>query len=232
MWSQEVKDGLLRHIPHAILFDSLGSSEGVGLGASVSAGGSAAGTAQFALGNGVRVLTPDDRDVEPGSGEVGVIALPGFLPVGYYKDPEKSARTWRVIDGVRYVLPGDYASVEADGAIKLLGRGSVVVNTGGEKVFPEEVEEVVKRLPGVADAVVVGIPDDRLGETVCAVVQREDGGTITAAEVEAAVRAELAGYKVPRRVMFVESIGRSPAGKVDYQRIRREAANQATEKVS
>jgi fatty-acyl-CoA synthase len=232
MWSQEVKDGLLRHIPHAILFDSLGSSEGVGLGASVSAGGSAAGTAQFALGNGVRVLTPDDRDVEPGSGEVGVIALPGFLPVGYYKDPEKSARTWRLIDGVRYVLPGDYASVEADGAIKLLGRGSVVVNTGGEKVFPEEVEEVVKRLPGVADAVVVGIPDDRLGETVCAVVQREDGGTITAAEVEAAVRAELAGYKVPRRVMFVESIGRSPAGKVDYQRIRREAANQATEKVS
>lgn len=224
MWSQEVKDGLLRHVPHAILFDSLGSSEGVGLGASISAAGTAAGTAQFSLGNGVRVLTPDDRDVEPGSGETGVIALPGFLPVGYYKDPEKSERTWRVIDGVRYVLPGDYATVEADGAIKLLGRGSVVVNTGGEKVFPEEVEQVIKRLPEVADAVVVGIPDDRLGETVCAVVQKETGSSMTAGEVEAAVRGELAGYKVPRRVMFVESIGRSPAGKVDYQRIRREAA--------
>ena len=232
MWSQEVKDGLLRHIPHAILFDSLGSSEGVGLGASISAGGTAAGTAQFSLGNGVRVLTADDRDVEPGSGETGVIALPGFLPVGYYKDPEKSARTWRNIDGVRYVLPGDYATVEADGAIKLLGRGSVVVNTGGEKVFPEEVEEVIKRLPEVADAVVVGIPDDRLGETVCAVVQKESGSSITAGAVEAAVRTELAGYKVPRRVMFVESIGRSPAGKVDYQRIRREATERAALTVS
>ncbi|HEX6393133.1 MAG TPA: acyl-CoA synthetase [Acidimicrobiales bacterium] len=232
MWSQEVKDGLLRHVPHAILFDSLGSSEGVGLGASISAAGTAAGTAQFSLGNGVRVLTPDDRDVEPGSGETGVIALPGFLPVGYYKDPEKSERTWRVIDGVRYVLPGDYATVEADGAIKLLGRGSVVVNTGGEKVFPEEVEEVIKRLPEVADAVVVGIPDDRLGETVCAVVQKETGSSMTAGEVEAAVRGELAGYKVPRRVMFVESIGRSPAGKVDYQRIRREAAEHPAETVS
>ena len=223
MWSQEVKDGLLRHIPHAILFDSLGSSEGVGLGASVSAGGSSAGTAEFALGQGARVLTPEDRDVEPGSGEVGVIALPGFLPVGYYKDPEKSARTWRTIDGVRYVLPGDCATVEPDGAIKLLGRGSVVINTGGEKVYPEEIEEVIKRMGGVADAVVVGVPDERFGETICAVVELQPGGSATAAEVEAAVRADLAGYKVPRRVMFVDSIRRSPAGKVDYQRIKREA---------
>jgi fatty-acyl-CoA synthase len=231
MWSQEVKDGLLRHIPHAILFDSLGSSEGVGLGASVSAGGSAAGTAQFALGQGARVLTPDDRDVEAGSGEVGVIALPGFLPVGYYKDPEKSARTWRVIEGVRYVLPGDCATVEADGAIKLLGRGSVVINTGGEKVYPEEIEEVIKRMEGVADAVVVGVPDDRFGERVCAVVEMRPGASTTAADVEEAVRAELAGYKVPRRVLFVDSIGRSPAGKVDYKRIGREAADQAKTKV-
>lgn len=227
MWSQEVKDGLLRHIPHAILFDSLGSSEGVGLGASVSGGGSAAGTAKFALGQGARVLTPEDRDVQPGSGEVGVIALPGFLPVGYYKDTEKSARTWRVIDGVRYVLPGDCATVEADGAIKLLGRGSVVINTGGEKVYPEEIEEVIKRMEGVADAVVVGVPDERFGETVCAVVEMRPGVTATPADIEEVVRAELAGYKVPRRVMFVGSIGRSPAGKVDYKRIGREAAEEA-----
>ena len=231
MWSQEVKDGLLRHIPHAMLFDSLGSSEGVGLGASISAGGNAAGTAKFSLGQGARVLAPDDRDVEPGSGEVGVIALPGFLPVGYYKDPEKSARTWRVIDGVRYVLPGDCATVEKDGAIKLLGRGSVVINTGGEKVYPEEVEEIIKRLPGVSDAVVVGVPDERFGEAVCGVVELTPGASLTGAEVEAAVRTELAGYKVPRRVMFVDSIGRSPAGKVDYQRIRTEAASGAPEAV-
>ena len=231
MWSQEVKDGLLRHIPHAILFDSLGSSEGVGLGASVSAGGNAAGTAQFALGQGARVLTPDDRDVEPGSGEVGVIALPGFLPVGYYKDPEKSSRTWRVIDGVRYVLPGDCATVEKDGAIKLLGRGSVVINTGGEKVYPEEVEEIIKRLADVSDAVVVGVPDERFGEAVCAVVEMTTGASLTADEVESAVRSELAGYKVPRKVVFVDSIGRSPAGKVDYQRIRQEAAEYSGESV-
>ena len=231
MWSQEVKDGLLRHVPHALLFDSLGSSEGVGLGASISAGGSAAGTAQFALGQGARVLTPDDRDVQPGTGEVGVIALPGFLPVGYYKDPEKSARTWRVIDGVRYVIPGDCATVEADGAIKLLGRGSVVINTGGEKVYPEEIEEVIKRMDGVADAVVVGVPDKRFGETICAVVEPKPEASVAASDVEAAVRADLAGYKVPRRVMFVESIRRSPAGKVDYQRIRREAAEQASANV-
>ena len=231
MWSQEVKDGLLRQIPHAMLFDSLGSSEGVGLGASISAGGNAAGTAKFSLGQGARVLAPDDRDVEPGSGEVGVIALPGFLPAGYYKDPEKSARTWRVIDGTRYVLPGDCATVEEDGAIKLLGRGSVVINTGGEKVYPEEVEEIIKRLPGVSDAVVVGVPDERFGEAVCGVVELTPGVSLTGTDVEAAVRSELAGYKVPRRVMFVESIGRSPAGKVDYQRIRTEAASGAPEAV-
>jgi acyl-CoA synthetase (AMP-forming)/AMP-acid ligase II len=153
-----------------------------------------------------------------------VIALPGFLPVGYYKDPEKSARTWRVIDGVRYVLPGDCATVEADGAIKLLGRGSVVINTGGEKVYPEEIEEVIKRIEGVADAVVVGVPDERFGESVCAVVETRAEASVGASQVEAAVRAELAGYKVPRRVMFVDSIQRSPAGKVDYQRIRKQAA--------
>ena len=223
MWSQEVKDGLLRHIPQVILFDSLGSSEAVGLAASVSAGGTSASTARFALGEGVRVLGPDDRDVEPGSGEVGVIALPGFVPVGYYKDAEKTARTFRVVDGKRYSIPGDCATVDADGSIQLLGRGSVVINTGGEKVYPEEVEEVIKALPEVADAVCVGLPDTRFGETVCAVVQVEPGSEITESQIRDAVRAKLAGYKAPRTVRFVSSIGRSPAGKVDYQRLRSES---------
>jgi acyl-CoA synthetase (AMP-forming)/AMP-acid ligase II len=220
MWSQEVKDGLLRHLPGVVLFDSLGSSEAVGMAASVSASGAPAETARFSVGEGVRVLGPDDRDVEPGSGQVGVIALKGYVPVGYYKDPEKTARTFRSLDGSRYTIPGDYATVDADGTIHLLGRGSVVINTGGEKVFPEEVEEVIKRVPGVADAVCVGVPDERFGEAICAVVEPAAGALLEAEMVKEAVRAELAGYKVPRRVLFVQTVGRSPAGKVDYPALK------------
>jgi fatty-acyl-CoA synthase len=224
MWSQEVKDGLLRHLPDVLLFDSLGSSEAVGMGASVAGRGLSAGTARFGLGPGARVIGPDDRDVAPGSGEVGVIALPGFLPVGYYKDPEKTARTFRTIDGDRYTIPGDCATVDGEGAIHLLGRGSVVINTGGEKVYPEEVEEVIKRLPAVADAVCVGVPDERFGERVCALVEVVAGADLDPDAVSQAVRAELAGYKVPRTVRVVATIGRSPAGKVDYPALRRLAA--------
>jgi fatty-acyl-CoA synthase len=233
MWSQEVKAGLIRHMPGVILFDSLGSSEAVGMGASVTGAGLSAGTASFGLGAGARVIGDDDRDVEPGSGRVGVIALPGYIPLGYYKDAEKTAATFRTIDGVRYTIPGDCAIVDADGAIHLLGRGSAVINTGGEKVFPEEVEEVIKRLPGVRDAVCVGLADERFGEKVCALVEREGGSgasgrpQVGEPDVIDAVRAELAGYKVPRVVYFVDSIGRSPAGKVDYPGLRRRAEEMA-----
>jgi fatty-acyl-CoA synthase len=170
------------------------------------------------------VIGDDDRDVTPGSGEVGVIALPGFLPVGYYQDPEKSARTFRTIDGVRYTIPGDCATVDADGTVHLLGRGSVVINTGGEKVYPEEVEEVIKRLPEVADAACVGVPDDRFGERVGALVELVPGAQLDPTAVADAVRAELAAYKVPRMVRMVATIGRSPAGKVDYPALARIAA--------
>jgi acyl-CoA synthetase (AMP-forming)/AMP-acid ligase II len=223
MWSEEVKAGLLRHIPTAMLVDSLGSSEAVGMGASMTAAGAAAHTAEFALGAGARVLGPEDRDVVPGSGEVGVIALPGNIPIGYYKDPEKTARTFRIIDGVRYTIPGDCATVDADGTIRLLGRGSVVINTGGEKVYPEEVEEVIKRVPGVADAVCVGISDERFGEKVCAMVEVRPGQSVDESDVVGAVRESLAGYKVPRAVHFVDSMARSPAGKVDYPALKRRA---------
>ena len=237
MWSQEVKEGLIRHMPGVILFDSLGSSEAVGMGASVTGAGLSAGTASFGLGAGARVIGDDDRDVEPGSGQVGMIALPGFIPLGYYKDPEKTARTFRTIDGTRYTIPGDCATVDADGAIRLLGRGSAVINTGGEKVFPEEVEEVIKRLDGVRDAVCVGVPDERFGEKVCALVERMPAGAaesseptaagtqaeVTAEDVTEAVRAELAHYKVPRLVFFIDTIGRSPAGKVDYPGLKQRA---------
>jgi len=226
MWSREVKTGLLRHLPGVVLFDSLGSSEAVGLGVSLSTAGAATGTARFGLGAGAQVVTDDGRFVAPGSGEEGMVAVTGFIPVGYYKDAEKTARTFRTIDGTRYSVPGDYATVEADGTIRLLGRGSVVVNTGGEKVFAEEVEEVLKQHPSVADAVVVGVPDPRFGQAVTAVVELAPGAAAEGADLAEFVRRHLAGYKVPRHIVVVGSIGRSPAGKVDYPRLAHVAAEQ------
>jgi fatty-acyl-CoA synthase len=234
MWSQEVKAGLAKHLPNTILFDSLGSSEAVGVAVSVSGGalgspsgtGPRAGTASFSLLPGAKVFVEDGREVQAGSGEIGMLGLPGHLPVGYYKDPVKSASTFRVIDGVRYSLPGDFATVADDGGIHLLGRGSVVINTGGEKVFPEEVEEVLKQHPAVRDAVCVGVPDERFGEAICAVVEVEGATTLNADEVIEHVRARLAHYKAPRRVITVDSIGRSPAGKVDYKALQRLARGQ------
>jgi len=225
MWSHENKEGLLRHLPAVILYDSLGSSEAVGLGSNFSStAASAAQTASFQLGADVKVVTDDGRLVEPGSEEIGMVAIPGFIPVGYYKDPEKTAKTFRVVGGVRYSIPGDFAAVAPDGTIHLLGRGSVVINTGGEKVFPEEVEEVLKQHPAIADAVVVGVPDERFGEVVCALVEVAPGQTIDDRDVQEFVRSRLAPYKVPRRIVVVDTIGRSPAGKVDYRGLQKTAA--------
>ena len=227
MWSEETKQGLLRHHAGMLLIDAFGSSEAVGLGTSVSSGTKAAKTAQFTLGPDVRVVDDEGNDVVAGSGTIGVLALGGRIPVGYYKDETKSRATFKVIGGTRYSVPGDYAEVREDGSIHLLGRGSVCINTGGEKVYPEEVEEVVKTVDGVVDAVVVGIPDDRFGEAVIAVVQLAPdiaGDTVPAEAVIDHVKGLLAGYKAPRRVRFVETIGRSPSGKVDYGRHRGETA--------
>ena len=219
MWSQETKDAMLVHLPDTALVDSYGSSEAVGMGTSVSTKGNAAGTASFTLGATVHVIADDGHLVEPGSAETGVVAISGYVPVGYYKDPEKSARTFRLIDGVRYSVPGDYANVLADGTLRLLGRGSGCINTGGEKVFPEEIEEVLKRHPAVVDAVCVGVPDDRFGEVICALVESLDDEIDTGLIIDH-VRAALARYKAPRHVLQVSTIGRSPAGKVDYKRMR------------
>ncbi|MDA8357662.1 MAG: AMP-binding protein [Actinomycetota bacterium] len=231
MWSEPIKAGLLAHHPNMLLMDAFSSSEALGMGSSVSSAGAAAKTAEFTLGPEVKVLGADGRPVEPGSDEVGVLALGGRNPIGYYKDEAKSAATFKVYDGVRYSIPGDYAQVRADGTIHLLGRGSVCINTAGEKVFPEEVEEAIKTHEGVRDAVVVGIPDENFGEQIVAVVELESsgkGGCASEPELIDHVKARLAGYKAPRRVMVVESIGRSPNGKVDYGRHRREAAEWAT----
>jgi fatty-acyl-CoA synthase len=222
MWSEATKQGLLRHHPGMMLVDVFSSSEALGMGQSISGGTRAASTARFVLGARARVVTEDGRDVAPGSGEVGMVAVRGLGPVGYYKDPDKTASTFRVIDGERYSVPGDFATVDADGTLRVLGRGSVCINTGGEKVYPEEVEEVLKEHPGVRDAVVVGVPDDRFGEVICAWIEPAGAGVDPGALVAHAKR-RLAGYKAPRHVLSTPSIGRSPAGKVDYARLKREA---------
>ncbi len=224
MWSEEVKRGMLRHHPEVVLADGLGSSEAIGMGKSESTGEAAAGTASFTLGDRACVLTEDGRRVRPGSGERGRVAIFGYLPVGYYKDPEKTAATFPTYDGVRYSIPGDWATIEADGSIQLLGRGSVCINTGGEKVFPEEVEEVLKRHELVRDAVCVGVPHPRFGQMVTAVVEAdvepEAAPPPEAAErIAAWVRSELAPYKAPRRILF-RPVGRAANGKADYNGLR------------
>jgi acyl-CoA synthetase (AMP-forming)/AMP-acid ligase II len=224
MWSHETKQGLLGHHPGMLLSDAFSSSEALGMGQSVSGGSAAADTAKFSLGANAVVITDDGRLAEPGSGEVGMVGVKGRLPIGYYKDPEKTAKTFRTIDGVRYSIPGDYATVEPDGTLKLLGRGSVCINTGGEKVFPEEVEEVLKTHPSIRDAVVVGVPDEKWGEAITAVVEPHPGASVEEGEVIAHVKSRLAAYKAPKRVLSVDTIGRAPNGKVDYKRIKGEAA--------
>ena len=228
MWSEPVKQRLLAHHGGMLLVDAFSSSEALGMGMSVSGGGSAAKTASFTLGPDVKVLNEDGRPVEPGSDEVGVLALGGRNPLGYYKDEEKSDRTFKEIDGVRYSIPGDFAQVDADGTIHLLGRGSVCINSGGEKIFPEEVEEALKTHDAVRDAVVVGVPHPTYGEQVVAVVElirrRASPGE---AELIAHVKEQLASYKSPRRVRAVTTIGRAPNGKVDYKRHRAESMEES-----
>src|SRR5581483_7206335 len=215
MWSHETKQGLLKHHAGMILNDGFSSSEALGMGSSTSTGDTAAETAKFTLGPNARVITEDGRDVVPGSGETGMLAVKGMVPVGYYKDPEKSAATFRMIDGERYSIPGDWGMVEADGTLTLLGRGSVCINTGGEKVFPEEVEEVIKRYEPVLDTAVVGVPDEKWGEAMTAIVVPKPGESVDESELIKHVKANLAAYKAPKTVIVVDSLGRSPAGKLD-----------------
>ena len=216
MWTAEVKEQMLDRIPQAILLDAIGSSEG-SMGMQISMRGLPIETAKFSQMPDTKVFTDDDRLVTPGSDEIGMIAAGGNVPIGYFKDPEKSARTFRMIDGVRYSFPGDYAKVDADGSLILLGRGSNVINTGGEKVYPEEVEEAVKRVAGVRDCLVVGVDDDKFGQAVTAVVSCEEGTTLDESTVIAEVKTQLAGFKAPKKVVFVSQIPRAPNGKADYK---------------
>ena len=224
MWSAPVKQGLIRHMPDALCVDTLGSSEAVGLARSISSSKKTASTAGFKLGPDAQVIRDDGSPVEPGSGEVGLVAIGGRGPIGYRGDAEKTARTFRVIGDRRWITPGDNATVDADGTIHLLGRGSSCINTGGEKVFPEEVEEALKLDPTVADAVVVGVPHDRFGEMVVAVVAAAPESQPTESSLLISLRSSLAAYKVPRHIFVVDSLGRGPNGKIDQRRWKAEAA--------
>jgi acyl-CoA synthetase (AMP-forming)/AMP-acid ligase II len=215
-WSAELKSKLLTFAPGAVLVDMLNSSEASGMGRSIVSARRRDSGGRFRLGDNAFVIDEHGKPVRPGSGQVGLVAVRGHLPLRYHKDPVKTAATFPVIDGIRCSVPGDHAVVEADGSITLLGRGSTSINTGGEKVFPEEVEEALKTHRDVLDAVVVGIPDRRFGQAVAAVVAVGPGTRIDADALAAHVRDRLAAYKAPRHVLVTDSVGRGPNGKADY----------------
>jgi fatty-acyl-CoA synthase len=177
-------------------------------------------------------VTDDGNLAQPGDTQIGMLGVGGAIPVGYYKDPAKTAATFRTVAGRRYSIPGDYATIDPDGTIQLLGRGSACINTGGEKVYPEEVELALRSHADVFDCVVVGVPDDRWGEMVVALVHATDGRTVDADALAAHCRASLAGYKVPKRILVFDSLQRSPAGKADYRLLRELAAERLTTEVS
>jgi len=218
MWSPEVKAGLLRHAPAMMVVDSLGSSEGLGLGMAVQTSANAGAATKFVSDGNTLVLGEDMRPVVPGSGVMGRVARAGPIPLGYWRDTVKSATTFVTVDGVRYSLPGDFAIVEADGSFTLLGRGSQCINTAGEKVFPEEVEEALKTHPAVEDALVFGVADEKWGQAVTAVV--EANSEVEGEALRAHVRTSLAGYKTPKRVIVVAKVPRAPNGKADYAAAR------------
>jgi fatty-acyl-CoA synthase len=216
MWSYEVKQGMLEHMPQAVLSDAFSSSEALGMGQSMMAKGMEVQTAKFILGERCKVFDEHDQPVAPGSGVPGIVAIGPPNPVGYYKDEEKTARTFRTIGGVRYSIPGDWCVVEADGSLTLLGRGSACINTAGEKVFPEEVEEALKTHPSIEDALVIGLPDEKWGQSVTGVVRLVEGGALDEEALRSHVRKSLAGYKTPKRIVVADRNLRAANGKADY----------------
>ncbi|MQA08150.1 MAG: AMP-binding protein [Pseudonocardiaceae bacterium] len=214
VWSADVKERILRHCD-ARLRDVLAASEGGPFAIAVTQRGEHQPTSHFELAPGARVIDDEGHDVEPGSGQTGYLAAPVSDDVSYLDDPEKTAQTFRTLGGTRYAVPGDLVRVQSDGSLVLLGRGNRVINTGGEKVFAEEVERVVGEHPAVADVNVVGLPDERWGERIAAVVAVRPGAELTADELGEHVGAYLAGYKRPRDIVFVPEVRRRPTGKSD-----------------
>ncbi|TMR95029.1 acyl-CoA synthetase [Nonomuraea basaltis] len=217
--SGAVRDRLQELLPNAMILDNFGSTES-GYTASGVAGSSPEKGLRYQPNSVVNLAVLDEkgRPVEPGSGQLGTVARSGRVAFGYYNDPGKTARTFVTDEqGTRWLLTGDLASIDADGTVNVFGRGSQCINTGGEKVFPEEIEAVLKGHPSVFDAVVTGVPDERWGNRVAAVVEPRPGVEVTAEELDAHCRSSLSGYKVPRSYAFVAEMVRSPAGKADYR---------------
>jgi len=225
IFSEAVKTELRSKLTSTMFVDSFGSTESGHTGSMTQTRSmSESGHPRFFMTPNVTVVGEDKRPLKPGSGVIGHLARKGRLPLGYYKDPRKTAETFIEIDGERWVVPGALATIEADGIITVFGRGALCINSGGEKIFPEEVEEVLKAHPAVEDAVVVGVPDERWGQRVAAVVQPRSGASISLADVDAHCRKHIAGYKVPRSLCVVERISRQPSGKPDYKWAREVAA--------
>jgi fatty-acyl-CoA synthase len=230
LFSPETKRGLLEHLTSLSIVDTLGASEGLGPSNTARATDRDIAPARFRISERIRVVDEHTgRDVMPGTDEVGIVAMGGHLPMGYYKDPEKTAATFKMLDGKRYSVPGDYATVDGDGVVRLLGRGSASINTGGEKVYPDEVELVLRKHASVFDCVVLGVPDERFGEKVVALVEVTDGHYLDEPELKMWCRTKLAGYKTPRRFLFVDTIERSAAGKAPHPKLRAYAIERLAE---
>jgi fatty-acyl-CoA synthase len=220
MFSADVKHGLIAHVPDLAIADVLGATEG-GIGTSITTKDTPKNeTAKFALNPTTKVFTEDGREVQPGSGEIGLVANGGLTPIGYYKDPEKSARTFREVNGQRYSFPGDMATIAADGTLVLLGRGANCINTGGEKVYSEEVEEALKVHPAVEDALVFGVADDRFGQRVVGIASLSPGQCATPEEIVTDARTRLSSYKLPKELRIVDRVPRAPNGKANYPAAR------------
>lgn len=214
MWTTEVKEKLLEWHPFLIV-DIMGSTEG-GMGSTITTRENIAQTACFDMNPTTKVFTEDGREVKPGSGEIGMVASGGAVPLGYYKDQAKSDATFKTVNGVRYSFPGDFATIEADGTLKLLGRGSNCINTGGEKVYPEEVEEGIKKHPAVLDCLVLGVDDERFGQKVTGVASLHPDHDISGEALIAFARQTLSPYKLPKNLFIVNQVERAPNGKADY----------------
>lgn len=219
-WTASVKTEFLEHLPHLTLLESCGATEGVSLGIKATRKGDPIATGNFDPAEGVLLVDENLVPLKGRPGETGLLAAPTVAEC-YRNDPEKTARTYRMINGTLYAVPGDHARMELDGSFTLLGRGSSVVNTGGEKVYPEEVEDVISQADGVHDCLVLGIPDERYGQKVAAIVQLTGGITPTPDDIIAHVKDHLAGYKAPRELIFVDSIPRNPNGKGNYALARK-----------
>jgi fatty-acyl-CoA synthase len=215
--SPHMKEALLEFVPHAMVVDGFGASETGAHGSHATRKGDTARTGTFAMMNTLILKQDLSGPLETGSEETGWVARTGHVPLGYYKDPAKTAKTFPTVGGVRYAVPGDHAHFNPDGSINVLGRGSVCINSGGEKIYPEEVEQVLRKHPAVYDAVVVGTPDERFGEQVTAVIQPRAGASLDQADLTDFASRHLARYKLPRTIVLVDEMVRSPSGKPDYR---------------